>query len=89
VYHLKLTSGARRQLDRIQTRDVERIGEAIRNLADNPRPPRTVKLRGQLYRIRIGDWRIIYEVIDKESLVTIGKVVRRSEDTYRDIDEIF
>ncbi len=89
MYQLKLTSRAQRELDKLLSKDLERIAEAFQRLADNPRPPGTRKLRGQIYRIREGDWRVIYVIFDKEKLVIVGKVVRRSENTYEGRDELF
>ncbi len=88
MYQLKLTPRAQRELDKLPIRAIERMEAALRKLADNPRRPGTRKLRGQIYRIRIGDWRIIYAIFDKENLVIIGKVARRSKDTYEGWDEL-
>lgn len=74
----------RRQLDRIQEPDFTRIAEAILELEDNPRPPGCRKLRGlEGWRIRIGNWRVIYHINDQERVVTVVEVRRRREDTYR------
>lgn len=88
MYEIIFTSRASREFRKLTSALQERLAGEIDRLAANPRQIGTKKLRGQLYRIR-GDWRIIYEVIDKENLVIIGKVVRRSEDTYRDLDVLF
>jgi mRNA interferase RelE/StbE len=74
----------RRQLDRIHEPDFSRIAKAIEKLEGDPRPPGCQKLRGlEGWRIRIGDWRVIYHINDDEHLVTIVTVRRRREDTYR------
>jgi mRNA interferase RelE/StbE len=74
----------RRQLDRIREPDFSRIAQAILGLENNPRPPGCRKLRGlQGWRIRIGNWRVIYHINDQERLVIIVETRRRSEDTYR------
>ena len=74
----------RRQLDRIQEPDFTRIVEAILELEGNPRPPGCRKLRGlEGWRIRIGNWRVIYHINDQERAVTIVEIRRRREDTYR------
>lgn len=74
----------RRQLDRIHEPDFSRIVEAILELEDNPRPPQCRKLRGlEGWRIRVGNWRVIYHINDQECIVTIVEVRRRREDTYR------
>ena len=82
MYQLKLTSRAQHQLDKLPAEDLGRIAAAIQQLRDNPRPSGTKKLKGPIYRIRAGDWRIIYAVFDKDNLIIVGKVTRRSKDTY-------
>ncbi len=74
----------RRQLDQIHEPDFGRIARAIVALEDDPRPPGCRKLRDlEGWRVRVGDWRIIYHIDDKARLVTIVEVRRRREDTYR------
>ena len=74
----------RRRLDRVREPDFGRIAEAILKLEDNPRPPGCRKLRRlEGWRIRVGNWRVIYHINDDEKLVTIVAVRRRREDTYR------
>jgi mRNA interferase RelE/StbE len=74
----------RRQLDRVREPDFGRISKAILGLEDDPRPPRCRKLRGvQGWRIRVGTWRVIYHINDRERVVTIVEIRRRREDTYR------
>lgn len=74
----------RRELDRIHEPDLSRITKAILQLEDVPRPTGCRKLRGlEGWRIRIGNWRVIYTIDDDERLVTIVSVRRRREGTYR------
>ena len=89
MYQLKLTSRAQHQPDKLPAKDLGRIVAAIQQLGDNPRPSGTKKLRGPIYRIRAGDWRIIYAVFNKDNLVVVGKIARRSEDTYDRMKELF
>jgi mRNA interferase RelE/StbE len=73
-----------RQLDRLHEPDFGRIAQAILRLEENPRPPGCRKLRGlEGWRIRIGNWRVIYHINDQERVVTIVEIRRRREDTYR------
>lgn len=60
--------------------------ESIGTLAHNPYPPGRKKLMGheELYRIRIGSWRVVYQVDDATQTVTVLRVGRR-EDVYRHI----
>ena len=90
MYRVSLKDKARRQLDKIfGSRDADRIVAAILALYENPRPVGIKKLTGNIFRIRIGDWRIIYSINDKDRLITIGKIARRSEDTYNGVKDLF
>jgi len=89
VYHLELTPRAQRDLDKLRSEDLKRVAAAIRGLKENPRPRGVKKIRGPIYRIRVGDWRVVYAVFDKDQLVIVGKVARRSERTYNKVDELF
>lgn len=62
--------------------DVQRrLDPAIRALAENPRPPGCRKLAGEssLWRLRVGDYRIVYQVRDDQLLVLVVKVGHRRE----------
>jgi mRNA interferase RelE/StbE len=90
VYIIEITRHATRSLKKLK-RDkelVERIDSAIGSLARDPRPPGCKKLPSRkfdnLYRIREGDWRILYAVHDDQILVIILDVRRRNQ-AYRDI----
>ncbi|MBE0415391.1 MAG: type II toxin-antitoxin system RelE/ParE family toxin [Dehalococcoidia bacterium] len=89
MYRLEVSPAAERDLERlkrrIQRRNFERLRTAIRSLADNPRPHGVRKIEGaeRAYRIRVGDYRVVYEIYDKENLVLILQVARRTETTYR------
>jgi mRNA interferase RelE/StbE len=89
MYRVRLTSRARRELDKIVGEDAEKIAATMLALEKNPRPPGVKKLRGNIHRVRVGDWRIIYNVSDKDKLAIVGKIVRRSEDTYDRVKDLF
>ncbi len=89
MYRLELTSQAQRQLDKLSVAELEPIAAAIQELRDNPRASGVKKLRGPIYRIRVGDWRIVYAVFDKDNLIVVGKIARRSDDTYKKIKDLF
>jgi mRNA interferase RelE/StbE len=79
----------KRQLKRIPKADLGRIGEAVNALGEEPRPPGCVQLQANIYRIRVGNYRVIYKVYDDENVVLIGRVVRRNESTYTGIEDVF
>lgn len=77
---------ARKAVVGLPKHDQARIKEAIDALAENPRPTgcRPVKAAPRdTYRVRVGDFRIIYSVLDDERVVIVARVARRSERTYR------
>jgi mRNA interferase RelE/StbE len=88
VYRRELTKRAQRDLDKLCDDDLERVVAAVWGLRENPRPHGAKKIRGPIYRIRVGDWRIVYAVFDKDRLVIVGKVARRSKRTYEGVDEL-
>ncbi len=89
MYRLEVSPAADRDLDRLKGRirrqDFERLRTAIRSLAGEPRPRGVRKIKGtdMAYRIRVGSYRVVYDVYDSEQLVLILQVVRRTETTYR------
>ena len=89
MYRLEVSPAADRDLEklkgRIRKQDFERLRTAVRSLADEPRPQGTRKIKGaeRAYRIRVGSYRVVYEVYNDDNLVLILQVVRRSETTYR------
>lgn len=89
MYRRELTRRAQRELGKLSGDDLERVVAAIRGLRENPRPHGAKKIRGPIYRLRLGDWRIVYAVFDKDQLVIVGKVARRTKRTYERTDELF
>lgn len=85
AYEVLLHPRARRELDKIPKEIFSRIDKAIWELRLHPRPVGVKKLDENLHRIRLGDWRIIYAISDREHHVVILRVVRRSEKTYRNL----
>jgi mRNA interferase RelE/StbE len=86
AYTIFLTKAAAKDLAAVPKKSLQYIDNTIRSLADNPRPHGSIKLQGsdELYRIRKGDFRIIYEIEDEALIVTVVRVGNR-RDVYRDI----
>jgi len=89
VYRVELKPRAQREFDRLPSGDQARVLAALVGLADEPRPRRSVKLTGSIYRLRVGPFRIIYAVFDRDQVVLVGKIARREKDTYDDIETLF
>jgi mRNA interferase RelE/StbE len=89
VYRLEVSPAADRDLEKVKSRirqhDFERLRDAVRSLSKEPRPQGVRKIKGaeKAYRIRVGSYRVVYEVYDNDNLVLILQVARRSETTYR------
>ena len=83
-YEVRLRRAAQEGLDALPGRDYEMVAKAIGTLEGNPRPPRVNKLADSgLWRIRVGQCRVVYAIDDQARLVTIVRVVRRKEDTFK------
>jgi len=83
-YRLKIKDSARKQITRLPKRDQRRVMNAIADLGDTPRPEGVRKIAGadDAYRIRVGDYRIVYEIADRVLTVYIVRVAHR-KDVYR------
>jgi mRNA interferase RelE/StbE len=79
----------RREMDALREPDRRRVLASLRALADQPRPIGCEKLYDDVYRVRVSDWRIIYLVDEKNRRVEVGGIRRRSERTYKGIDDLF
>lgn len=79
-YTVVLSKTAQKQLDKLSDTIAEPILEAIAGLAENPRPQGYRKLKGRDgYRIRTGDYRIIYDILDTELIVDIITLGHRKD----------
>jgi mRNA interferase RelE/StbE len=79
-YRVIVRKSVSKDLKGIPKKDVRRILSAIELLADDPRPPGTKKLSGQeRYRLRQGNYRILYEIEDDRLIVCVVRVGDRRE----------
>ncbi len=82
-YRIKLKKSAVKELAQIPKKDLRRVTDKIAALADNPRPMGCAKLSGQnKYRIRQGNYRILYSIEDDVLIVYVVKIAHRKE-SYR------
>lgn len=79
-YEVKIKKSALKTLSKMNEPDYSRIKKVIYDLAEEPRPNGCKKLTDKDgYRIRKGNYRIIYTITDKELIVTIIKISHRKE----------
>ncbi|MCK4315404.1 MAG: type II toxin-antitoxin system RelE/ParE family toxin [Anaerolineae bacterium] len=85
-YQIEVRRKARKALVRLRGQDQARIEAKIDALADDPRPPGCEPVKAATrgtYRVRVGDYRVIYTVLDDEQVVVVARVIRRGERTYK------
>jgi mRNA interferase RelE/StbE len=81
TYQIELSKSVEKQLEDIPKSDLKKIFQRIDKLSSNPFPSGYEKLKGieDLYRVRQGDYRVIYSVFEKKLLVLILKIGHRRE----------
>jgi mRNA interferase RelE/StbE len=81
VYQIEFTKGAIKQLNKLPSNIKNRIDSKILNLSIEPRPNGVKKLKDEenTYRLRAGEYRVIYEIYDDILLISIIKVGHRSK----------
>ncbi|HEY5298330.1 MAG TPA: type II toxin-antitoxin system RelE/ParE family toxin [Verrucomicrobiae bacterium] len=84
AFRIEWKKSTRKDLRKLPSNAADRIIAAVENLAENPFPHGVEKLSGSehAYRIRLGDYRIVYEVVTESKLVEIQRV-RHRKDVYR------
>ena len=82
-YKIRIKRSAVKELNKISRKDLQRIVKRIQALAYDPRPPDSVKLSAdEKYRIRQGNYRILYSIHDDILTIHIVKIAHR-KDAYR------
>jgi len=81
IYQVQLAPAAKRQIKKLDPATKKRVLDAIGKLATDPRPSGVVKLTAEenLYRIRVGSYRVIYEIEDQELVILVVKVGPRRD----------
>jgi mRNA interferase RelE/StbE len=80
-YRVALTSSAEKELQGLPAKMVARIVPRLEALAETPRPPGCKKLKGgdKEWRIRVGDYRAVYEIDDAAKTVDVTRIAHRRE----------
>lgn len=87
AWRVELAPAAQRQLRRLPPGDAARLRGPILALSIEPLPPRVAKLvASDLWRLRVGDLRVVYLIDDDARLIVVLRIARRSESTYRRVD---
>ncbi|MDX8430809.1 MAG: type II toxin-antitoxin system RelE/ParE family toxin [Candidatus Algichlamydia australiensis] len=81
MYKIVVSPAAEKQIKKLTKREQTKVIKRIAKLAERPLPPSVKKLQGanSLFRVRQGDWRIIYTIENKKLTVLIVKVGHRRE----------
>lgn len=81
THRIEFTKAAARQIRKLPASVGRRVLAKIESLQDDPRPPGARKLVGEdgAWRVRVGDYRVIYEILDKNLVVTIVAAGHRRE----------
>jgi len=82
LYEVHIPRKAQKSLDSFEFIDYERVFRAVQRLKSDLRPKQAKKLAaqpGSIYRIRVGDFRILYEIDDKNRIVSIHRIDRRDK----------
>jgi mRNA interferase RelE/StbE len=80
-YAVELKSSARKELESLPDTVLVRVVRKIESLAQDPRPAGCKKLRGykDQWRVRVGDWRVVYVIDDAARLVSVTRIAHRRE----------
>ena len=80
-YVVEVKPPARKELEELPDNVLARVVHKLESLADNPRPAGCKKLKGykDQWRVRVGDWRVVYVIDDTAKLVTVTRIAHRRE----------
>jgi len=83
-YNIEISQTAGRQLEKLRQEDQTRVAKAMLALADDPHPRGSRKLTGydDVFRIRVGQYRVLYSIAGKKLIIIILKIGQR-KDVYR------
>lgn len=81
MYDVQFTRAASRELRKLPVAVRKRVIVAVRSLSQEPRPATSTKLvnRATAWRIRVGDYRVIYDIFDEVLVVSVIRVAHRRE----------
>ena len=78
MYTMFITNQVKKELRKVPKQPLNRIYEAIESLKEEPRPKGALKIKGnEGYRLRVGDYRVLYTINDRDQVVYIFRVKSR------------
>jgi mRNA interferase RelE/StbE len=86
AYSIEFTTAGLRDLKALPANVQKRVINQVEKLVDNPRPYNSVKIEGgkDAYRIRVGDYRVLYQIREKVLLILVVRV-RHRKDAYKNL----
>jgi len=80
-YSVEVKPPARKELEALPNNVLPRVVQKIESLGDTPRPTGCKKLKGykDQWRVRVGDWRVVYIIDDDAKLISITRIAHRRE----------
>jgi len=85
MYRIELRRKVQHSLDKLPKRNFEAVLDAVKDLANSPRPKGVEKIKSAgLWRVRQGDYRVVYSIDNKQQVVTILRIGHRRE-VYRSL----
>ncbi|BCV20310.1 type II toxin-antitoxin system RelE family toxin [Moorella sp. Hama-1] len=85
----KNTNRFKHDFQGLERQERDRVWQALKILTENPLPQNSICLEKNYYRLKIGNIRILYQLIEEENLILVGAVLRRNEKTYKDWKRYF
>lgn len=80
IYQVEISRDAIKFLKKLDKKTLYLIQGVIELLSQNPRPPKSKKLTNKNYwRVRVGDYRIVYEIKDKNLIIVVIRIANRSD----------
>ena len=78
TFEVEFTPAARKEINKLDKSIRPRLFAAIEILRENPRPPTSIRLTNRSeYRIRVGDYRIVYEILDSKLVILVVRIGHR------------
>jgi mRNA interferase RelE/StbE len=82
MYRIKISNSSKQYLKKVNNNTLAKLTKSIDDLKLEPMPINSKKLKGkfgEFYRIRVGDYRVIYTIIEKEKVIIIEKIGSRKD----------